>query len=156
MILKSQGLFGLPSDLRWLYSVFNPFTIQTMKPDQFIILSRTGALSLGTFDMLPWHKLEKEDTLGLLGITVEHGTPIVEAQDKGTFLTIGDEKHSQIIAFYIEGEGGMDKLAKKYEVSSGTIHKHVNNHNRELASEGHCSMCQRVKSEYSGIMAKRK
>ncbi len=65
-------------------------------------------------------------------------------------------KHSEIIASYILGEGGMGKLAKKYEVSSDTIHKHVHSNNSEITSEGHCSMCQRVKSEYSGIMAKRK
>jgi len=155
MILKAQGLFGLPRDLRWLYSIINPFVIQNMKPHQFILLSRTGALATGEFEEVSWHKREKEDTLGLLGIEVEHGDPIQEGQDRGTFKTIGDEQHSNIIASYINGEGGMGILAKKYDVSSATIHSHIHAHNNELVSEGVCSMCERVSSEYSHREANR-
>jgi hypothetical protein len=59
--------------LNWLYSYFNPSTIHNMKPQNFFIITRKGALGLGEFPFHDWHKAEKENILKAVGIKVEYG-----------------------------------------------------------------------------------
>jgi hypothetical protein len=49
MILKAQGVQGLAKDLKWLFSYLNPSTIHNMKPQNYFIITRKGALGLGNF-----------------------------------------------------------------------------------------------------------
>ena len=126
-----------------------------MKPNQFVVLHRGGALGIGVFSELKWHKQEKEHILKQLGISCEYGEEIQYGENKGTYNTIGDREHSIIIADYIEGKGGMNKLAAKYEISSGTVHNHIKAHNNNISSKGVCDRCKRVGSEYADKWAER-
>jgi len=107
------------------------------------------------FPELPWHKKEKEHILKQVGIEVEYGEQIDYGKDKGTFRTLGDHDHAELIKDYIEGKGGMAKIAGVHGVSSGTVHNHVKKHNKEVQTGGECSMCKRAGSEFSKDVAKR-
>ena len=41
LILKSQGVQGLASDLHWLYSFYDPFAFMRMPKEMFFIVSKT-------------------------------------------------------------------------------------------------------------------
>jgi predicted DNA-binding protein YlxM (UPF0122 family) len=49
----------------------------------------------------------------------------------------------------------MVKIAEVHGVSSGTVHNHIKKHNKELAEHDECSLCRRVKGEYSQTRATR-
>ena len=143
LFLKSQGLLGLPSDLDWLYGYFNPPVVSNMPKANFLILTKDSSLGFGGFPEIPWHKQEKEHIMNELDIRVEHGEPLKEAQDKGTFLTISDKEHVLLIDDYSLGDS-MKTLAKKMSRSSGTISIHVHQHDDEVQQAGFCSRCSRV------------
>jgi hypothetical protein len=155
MIFKSQGITGLPRSLWWVYKYIDPHKMRKMKPNQFVILSREGPLGLGVFPELKWHKQEREDIVKNLGIHVEYGAEVQYAESKGTFYTVGDPEHAEMIRDYIEGKGGMGKIADAYGVSSGTVYNHVNFHNEDLEKIGECQRCMRAASQYSKAEAKR-
>jgi len=71
IILKSQGLFGLTKDLNWLYSIFEPYIIRNMPAKHFLVVSRRGAIGVGEFKELSWHKKEREN-IALCGGGLEH------------------------------------------------------------------------------------
>jgi len=148
LILKSQGVQGLSSDLEWLYSFFNPTTVRYMRPEHFIIISRTGALGLGQFPFHEWHKREKENILKGVGVRVEYGEVLERAQDKGLYKSVGDREHQDIIEHYA-GQGlGMLSVARKLSRSTRTIHEHVKQHNRAIERSGFCAACKRAGSEF--------
>ena len=107
-----------------------------------------GSLGLGVFDELGWHKQEKEHILNRVGVRVEYGEQVEYGENKGTFRTLGDHDHAEIIRDYIEGKGGMGKIADARGVSPGTVHSHIKKHNNELEAQGECSMCRRANSGY--------
>lgn len=76
IILKSQGMGGLTSDLDWLYSIFEPHIIRNMPKQFFIILSKEGSIAIGEFKEIPWHKQERENILKDVGVKVEYDEPI--------------------------------------------------------------------------------
>lgn len=154
VILKSQGIDGLSSDLHWLYSIFNPHIVRNMPPEYFFILSRKGAIGIGQFKEIPWHKKEKENILKAVGVKVEYGTPVKAGLYKGTFQTVGDLEHSEIISLYIEGSS-YEAIAAKKERSTKTIHGHIHKHNNAVERAGFCPSCRRVKSSYEGQRAVR-
>ncbi|MCJ7635174.1 hypothetical protein MUP77_22625 [Candidatus Bathyarchaeota archaeon] len=52
LIFKSQGLTGLSHDLSWLYGLILPRSLQNMKPEHFVVLTRRGAVGIGSFKSL--------------------------------------------------------------------------------------------------------
>jgi len=86
LVLKAQGVQGLAKDLGWLYSYFNPSVIRSMKPQYFFIVTREGALGLGSFPFHDWY--ERENILKAVGIKVEYGEMLKEAEFRGTFKTV--------------------------------------------------------------------
>ncbi len=82
MVLKSQGLFGLPPDLKWLYSYFNPHILRNMPKDKFFIVSKGGALGLGEFPYHSWHKDVKEHIVKQVGLEIEYGVEWNKAKTK--------------------------------------------------------------------------
>lgn len=155
LILKSLGVMGLPKDLEWLYYFFNPAVVRSMAQKNFIIVSRTGALGLGEFDFPKWHKLPGEDLLNLLDIKVEYGEPIQRGTDKGTYKTVSDKEHNDIISFYIQQNLGMDKISNRLSRSTKTISDHIHAHNDSISRVGFCPSCRRVKSPLEAQIAKR-
>jgi hypothetical protein len=146
LILKSQGVLGLASDLEWLYYFFNPTVIRYMRPENFIMISRTGALGLGTFPYHDWHKVEKEDIVSQVGLKIEYGEELHEAEYRGSFKTVSDKEHSQMIELYLVDNLGMEKIAAKLGRSTRTPHEHIGSHNEAVARSGFCPVCKRAGS----------
>jgi hypothetical protein len=144
-ILKSQGVQGLASDLSWLYSFFNPSTVRSMPLQNFIIISKSGALGLGEFERLPWHKEEKENIVREVGLKIEYGEALKQGEDKGTFKTVGDIEHNEIVTCYIEGSG-MQAIADNKGRSTRTDQKHIMAHNLAVKRSGFCASCKRTNS----------
>jgi hypothetical protein len=101
MIMKSQGVMGLPDDLSFLYGFIEPHVFRKMPPGNFVLMTRSGSIGLGAFPELSWHKQERENILRVLGISVEHGEELEYGEEKGTFKTIGDEEHVEILKLYL-------------------------------------------------------
>jgi len=154
LILKSQGLAGLSRDLSWLYSIFKPHIIRNMPPQYFIIVSRKGSVGLGEFKEIPWHKRERENILRAVGVHVEYGEPIMKGAYRGTFKTIGDEEHAEIISLYLQGLG-MNKIAEKLKRSTKSIRDHIMKHNWAVDRSGFCPACRRVRSPHENELAER-
>lgn len=154
-IFKAQGVQGLSRDMEWLYSYFNPAVVRSMKAEQFIIVSRTGALGLGTFPFHEWHKREKENILKSVGIRVEYGEALERGIDRGIYKTVGDKEHSQIISLYTEQNLGMNHIATNMGRSTKTISDHIHNHNNAVERSGFCPNCRRVKSPFEAQIARR-
>lgn len=106
-IIKSQGVHGLAKGLKWLYSYFHPSVVKNMKPSWFIILTRKGCVGYGIFPEVEWHKQEKENIIKAVGLDIEYVKPseAKEAEDRGAYKTVSDEKHAEIVALRMEGLG---------------------------------------------------
>jgi len=148
LVLKSQGLGGLSDDLRFLYSYFEPAYIRNHPPQFFFIVSRFGSVGVGEFEELSWHKRPKEDILKELGIRVEYGEIPEEGQYRGTFKTVGDREHAEIIALYQEQGLSMKEVSAKMGRSSGTAHGQIRRHNQAVERTGFCPVCKRVGSSH--------
>jgi hypothetical protein len=155
LILKSQGVQGLASDLSWLYSYFDPAVIRNMPAQNFIIISKTGALGLGQFPYHAWHKEEKEDIMASVGVKVEYGEMLEQGQNKGLWNTVGDKEHSEIVLAYCEGSG-MQNIAKQKDRSTRTIQVHITRHNESIRGSGFCPACKRTESKHFNQEAIRK
>lgn len=103
---------AMAEDLQWFYSYFNPSTVRNIPPQYFVMISKTGSLDLGDFPFPEWHKQEKENILSNVGIKVEHGKPALESEYKGTFRTVGNKEHADIVRLYIEEELVFNKIAE--------------------------------------------
>ena len=147
LLLKSQGVHGLASDLEWLYSFFDPSKIRNHEPFFFYIVSRKGSLGQGWFPYHSWHKEEKENIVKNVGLKIEYGEMIEQPKDMGTYKSVGDKEHTEIIDLYIKGVGIMD-ISEKLGRSSRTPHTHIKKHNEAVDRSGFCAACKRVGSEY--------
>ena len=143
----------MAGDLQWLYSYFNPSTIRNMPPQYFVMISKTGALGLGEFPYPEWHKQEKENILSSVGIKVEYGEPTFEGEYKGTFRTVGDKEHVEIIRLYIKEGLGLNKIGEILGRSSRTSLTQIQKHNKAVERNGFCPACRRVRSKYEGQTA---
>lgn len=143
LIMKAQGMFGLPQDLEWLYSFFEPMRVRDCPPENFFILTKEGSIGVGMFPYPEWHKREKENILKSVGLKVEYGEPLEYAKDKGTFRTVGDLEHIQIIEKYVEGLS-QRKLAEVFHYSSRTIYEQIKKHNEAIERSGFCPRCRRA------------
>lgn len=112
--VKRMGVVGINKDdpLYFLYSYFNPAYIRRMPKSEFILACKGGALALGSFEKLPWHKRPKENILAKTNIHVEYG----EAREpiKGsTEQSVGDLEHSHIIELYVKDGLSMEKIKRE-------------------------------------------
>ena len=155
VILKAQGVWGLPRDLKWLYRYFRPRAVQAMPPKGFIIVSRRGAVGLGVFNALPWHKREREDILSSVGLRVEYGEPVETGRYRGRFTTVGDREHAEIVRLYVEEGLSMREVAEKLGRSTATVKAHLDRHNRAVGRSGFCPACRRAGSPLDGETARR-
>lgn len=153
MIIKAQGLQGLTKDLKWLYSYVEPHLVRKLKPHQFLMLTNDGAIGYGIFPEVDWHKREKEDIMRATGVKVEYGEELKEAVWKGTFRTVSDKEHAEIIRMYVEEGIGLTKIAKQLGRSSKTILDHKAKHNEAVMRSGFCPACQRFGSTYKDKVA---
>jgi hypothetical protein len=79
---------------------------------------------------------------------VEYGEPVFEGEYKGTFRTVGDKEHAEIIRPYPEEGLSIDKIADKLNRSSRTPLVQINKHNKAVERSGFCSTCRRFRSSF--------
>ena len=79
---------------------------------------------------------------------VEYGEVLKEAEFRGTFKTVGDLEHSEMIRMYIEENSGMKDIAEKLHRSSRTPLEHIHKHNNAVKRSGFCAACKRAGSPY--------
>lgn len=156
LILKAQGVQGLSKELRWLYKYIDPVTLRKLKPERFVIVTKSGAIGYGSFPEIPWHKQEKEDILKNLGIEVEYGEVLEEGVMKGTYKTVGDREHAEIIRLYAEERKSMTQIGETVGRSSRTANMHIRAHNRNVRKAGACASCDRAKGAYAKEIVTRK
>jgi hypothetical protein len=148
LILKAQGVQGLSKELKWLYQYVDSKMLRSLPPKRFVVVTKNGAIGYGVFPEIPWHKQEREDILNNLGMTVEHGEMLEMGIEKGSYKTVGDKEHAEIIRVYVEENIGMVKVAEKLGRASRTASIHIDGHNSSVARTGFCPACKRVKSSY--------
>jgi hypothetical protein len=83
LFIKSQGIDGLPDNLTFLYSFFNPKFIRSMKPWEFALVCRKGSLGVGHFPYHSWHKVEKENIVANVGLKIEYGVELEQPKGYG-------------------------------------------------------------------------
>lgn len=148
-IIKSLGRFGLPDDLKWLYSFITPEFIRQMKKGEFVIIANSGAIGIGEFKPLTWHKQQGEHILKAVDVKVEYGEAPKLGEDRRTYKTIGDPEHAEIIALYVDSEKSMAKIEKQKERSRSTIKAQIDSHNEAIKRSGFCPQCSRVKGNHA-------
>jgi len=156
LLLKSQGALGLPDQLQWLYSFFNPSTFRKMPDSCFYMLTRDGSLGIGEFNYHDWHKVERENILEQVGVKVRYDEELKYAKDKGTHMTVGDTEHVKIINTYIDSGKGTGKVGEMLHRSSGTISRHIRKHDLEFNETGFCPQCKRAKGKYMNTEIRRR
>lgn len=127
-----------------------------MKPHYFFIVTSKGALGLGEFPFHEWHKREKEDILKAVGVKVEYGEPLYEGEYRGTFRTVSDKEHAEMIRLYVEERLSLEKIAAHSSRSSRTPLLHIQKHNKAVRKSGFCPVCRRIKSKMESTIAQRK
>lgn len=147
LFFKSQGIMGLPRDLKWMYGYFNPRFVTNMPQDFFLLLTKNSALGLGSFPEVPWHKQERENILKKLGIKLTYGEELKEGEDKGTFKTVSDLEHVHIVSLYVDGLG-MGRLGKQIKRSPNTVSNHLHAHDDAVDRSGFCPICKRALGKY--------
>lgn len=141
--IKTPGVAGIPSDLSFLYKIYDPLKLQRMPVQYFLLLTRMGSHGFGTFEYPDWHKEEGEAILKSLGIDVEHGERLEPSKPDHR---VGDLQHVTICNLRLDGMS-YRKIGDDQKISSGTAYNHVRDHNRDIDRQGACPRCSRAKSE---------
>jgi hypothetical protein len=74
-----------------------PHTLRKLKPNQFFLVSRRGGIGSGVLPFHDGHMKKAKDILESVGIRVAYGEELQEPVAKGTFQTVGDKEHAEII-----------------------------------------------------------
>jgi len=97
-------------------------------------------------------RILRENILKAIGVKVETGDQIDYGQSRGTFKTVGDQEHLDIINSYFEGLS-MGKIAKKLDRSAATVHAQVHAHDKSIEKVGYCAQCRRMKGTHENLKA---
>ncbi len=152
VFFKSAGIQGLPSDLRWLYKYIKPYSLQKMKPEEFVVLTSSGSIGVELFPEVMWHKNEGEDILKACGIEVEHGDELIDSEKR---FIVGDLEHIRFIEGRLDGLSHAEIAGGSW--SSQTVLNHIDNHNSDIDRLGYCGRCRRAKGDHSTMkIARRK
>jgi len=96
---------------------------------------------------------ERENNLSNVGIKVEYGESLFEGEYKGTFRTVGDKEHAEVIRLYIEEGLGINKIAEMLGRSSRTPLTQIQRHNKAVERSGFCPICRRIRSKCESHIA---
>lgn len=148
-IIKAMGMMRLPEHISWLYNpayVKVHYTVfQDLKPQEFFIVTKKGALGYGLFDRVEWHKDEMEYLPDQVGLDVEYlRAGAVPKGGRG----LDDEAHANIMKLYAQGLG-MNKISTQTGISNTTVNKHIDLHNSDVERHGTCPACKRVDSPFA-------
>jgi len=148
LFFKSLGVFGLPSDLSWLYKTYIPLRLQNMKPQEYLLLTKQGSHGVGTFEFHDWHKKPGEDILKACGVEVQHGEELIESKPD---YRVGDFQHVEICELRIDGMS-YEKIGAALTMSRTTAHNHIKKHNTSIARVGNCNLCTRAKADIATVL----
>jgi len=70
-----------------------------------------------------------------IGYIVELEKP----KDMGTFKSIGDNEHLEIISLYAKGFG-YTKIHERLNMSTKSLHDHIHKHNNAVNRNGFCAV----------------
>jgi hypothetical protein len=146
-VLKACGVQGLSRDLKWLYSYVDPPLLRKLAPDCFMLVTKKGCIGYGKFDEIAWHKQEREDIVNAVGISIEYGEVLEQPLNRGTYKTVGDGEHAQILQLYAGENLSMSEIADRLARSPRTINLHINGHNLAVKKAGTCPSCKRAQSD---------
>ena len=73
----------------------------------------------------------------------------------GTFKSIGDKEHLEIVSLYASGLG-YNKLSEKLGRSTKTVHSHVHKHNDAVQRSGFCAICKRAGGKHENEVVSRR
>lgn len=90
-----------------------------------------------------------------VGVRVEYGEELKESEYRGSFKTVSDKEHIEIIRLYVEENLGMTKIGEKMRRSGKTIMDHLYKHNSSVARSGFCPSCKRVDSPFQKRIARK-
>lgn len=139
--IKKTGAIGLPKDLRFIYKYVQPNSLMKMEPQNFVLLTIEGNLCMGKCDYPSWHKEEKENIIGNLGIEIEHLSEV----EKDQSYNVGLLEHVKIMEKYKETMS-MGKTAAQLKRSNATIFAQVKLHNENIKESGYCLECHKSSS----------
>jgi len=155
LILKRQGVRGFPRDLKWLYRYLDAHVMRTLPAHRFAVITQAGAIGYGIFPELEWHKKEKENILDELGLKIDYGEILQESILKGTYNTVSDKEHVQIIMLYHDEGLAMGKIAEKLKRSPHTPNVHIRSHDAQVKRSGFCAACKRAKGSNAEVQVGR-
>ena len=78
-----------------------------------------------------------------------------EAQSRGTYLTVSDKEHVDIIRLYVEESKGASAIGEFLHRSSRTPLEHIKTHNKAVERSGFCGACKRARGEYFNMVVSR-
>lgn len=90
-----------------------------------------------------------------VGVQVEYGEELKQSEYRGSFKTLSDREHTEIIRLYVEENLGMTKIAEKLGRSGKTTMDHVHKHNSSVERSGFCPACKRVDSPFQKRIARK-
>ena len=146
LVFKAQGATGLPKELHYIYRYIDPKWLRYAQANQFAVLSKEGDIGVGVFPLPEWHVKEGEGIAYKLGLKISFEEELEKGEYRGTFKTVGDREHAQIITIYVEEGLGMKSIAQRLGRSSATIKTQIERHNRFVEKMGYCPACRRAKS----------
>lgn len=157
-IFKRLDYNWFPYDIKWASRYIREEKMVALRPNQFVIIARDGSTGEGTVEYVPWHKQEKEDLLGELGIHVFYKEAPIPDELKGGIITIGDVTHSEIIRLRLEEHLSITVIKnifdKKYadmglhtRISHETLGRHLKWHQIDIENSKICQRCRRASSK---------
>ena len=87
---------------------------------------------------------------------MKYGESLYEGEYRGTFRTVSDKEHAEMIRLCVEEGLSFEKIAEHFSRSSRTSHTHIRKQNRAVERNGFCSACRRVSSELESEIAQKK
>ena len=87
-------------------------------------------------------------------VEIDYGEPVETGGYRGTFKTIGDKEHTEIIQLYASGLS-INKISKQIGRSTKSIKDHIDSHNLSVDRSAFCPACRRVHSNLEGKKAER-
>lgn len=151
LFLMAQGAPGLPDDLHYLYSWWDPEKLQRLPKGEFVVRTKEGDTGWGHFSYLPWHKVEKENMREAFGIKVEHSDP--PKQPNGKEGAVTDSEHAFMVRRYKElnprtqRHYSMADVAIESKHSPTTVQNQLANHDAAIQMNGFCPRCKRALEE---------
>lgn len=91
----------------------------------------------------------------VVGVKVEYGEPLHQDEYRGTFRTVSDREHAEMVRLYVEEGLSLERIAERFSRSSRTPLLHVQKHNKAVERSGFCPTCRRVSSRFESEIAQK-